>query len=107
MTSPDLVAPDGRHWPADHVKAPTCTCDPEAVRTVCHDIRNEPHFVGCPRWGTPRRALARIYRNAFDAWQWEVWDADGRGVSWGSDRTWPEALRAAQRWLRLAPTWWQ
>ena len=21
MTSPDLVAPDGRHWPADHVKA--------------------------------------------------------------------------------------
>lgn len=22
--------------------------------TVCHDIRNEPHLVGCPRWGTPK-----------------------------------------------------
>jgi len=26
--------------------------------TVCHDMRNEPHVVGCPRWGTRKTALA-------------------------------------------------
>jgi hypothetical protein len=29
-----------------------CTCDGQQVN-VCHDIGNEPHLVGCPRWGAP------------------------------------------------------
>lgn len=32
-----------------------CTCDGRQ-EFVCHDIRDEPHLVGCPRWGTPRTA---------------------------------------------------
>jgi hypothetical protein len=31
---------------------PVCTCGPNRD-AVCHDLRNEPHFAGCPRWGTP------------------------------------------------------
>lgn len=28
-----------------------CTCGP-GKEQVAHDLRNEPHFIGCPRWGT-------------------------------------------------------
>lgn len=31
-----------------------CSCTELQRMTVCHDIRNEPHLVGCPRWGTPK-----------------------------------------------------
>jgi hypothetical protein len=34
------------------VTEPTCTCDGRQ-EFVCCDIRDEPHLVGCPRWGTP------------------------------------------------------
>jgi hypothetical protein len=36
------------------VSEPVCTCTELQRMTVCHDSRNEPHLVGCPRWGTPR-----------------------------------------------------
>lgn len=29
-----------------------CTCGP-GREAVAHDFRNEPHYAGCPRWGTP------------------------------------------------------
>ena len=31
---------------------PVCTCGP-GKETVAHNLGNEPHFVGCPRWGMP------------------------------------------------------
>ena len=31
---------------------PVCTCGPNRD-AVCRDLRNEPHFARCPRWGTP------------------------------------------------------
>lgn len=33
-------------------KIKSCTCD-EGREKVCHDLRVEPHYSGCPRWGTP------------------------------------------------------
>lgn len=33
---------------------PICTCTELQRMTVCHDYRNEPHVVGCPRWGMPK-----------------------------------------------------
>lgn len=32
-----------------------CTCGP-GRESVAHDMRNEPHFAGCPRWGTRKAA---------------------------------------------------
>jgi len=37
----------------DDCPGPECTCDGRQ-EFVCHDIRNEPHLAGCPRWGTPK-----------------------------------------------------
>lgn len=41
---------------------PECTCTELERMTVCCDMRNEPHLVGCPRWGfrkvKPRWKLA-------------------------------------------------
>jgi len=85
-----------------------CTCDPEKVLTVCHDIRNEPHFVGCPRWGTRKPTpRGRIYRSEWRSWLWEVRDPAGRAVSFGGEQDWPSAMRAVDHWLQIAPGWWK
>jgi hypothetical protein len=44
------VRTDVDHGPL--AAGPDCTCGPDKS-TICHDMRNEAHFVGCPRWGTP------------------------------------------------------
>ena len=31
---------------------PVCTCGP-GKELVCHSWGSEPHYAGCPRWGTP------------------------------------------------------
>jgi hypothetical protein len=33
-----------------------CTCDGHQ-QFVCHDIRNEPHVFGCPRWRTSKKVV--------------------------------------------------
>lgn len=39
----------------------SCTCNGEQAN-VCHDIRNEPHIVGCPRWGMPKNIVVTDVR---------------------------------------------
>jgi hypothetical protein len=39
------------------MSAPQCTCTELERMTVCHDMRNEPHVVGCPRWRTPKKVV--------------------------------------------------
>jgi len=38
-------------------KVKICTCD-EGKNKVCHNLGNEPHYSGCPRWGTPLQRSA-------------------------------------------------
>lgn len=60
---------------------PACTCDPAGLMNICFDHRNEPHFAGCPRWGTPRHSYdggdwrgGDGVRKTFDVQRWTFED---------------------------------